>query len=70
MTNKKVQDLMLQRFDNIERKLDKMLEEIIPSIKTDIEVAKIKSSNSAKITTGIGGAITLLVSVAAAHWFK
>jgi hypothetical protein len=59
-----------ERFDRLERKIDKLLEEIVPSIRTEIAVMNEKSSNSAKIITGVGGAITLMVSLAAAHWMK
>lgn len=59
-----------ERFDRLESKIDKLLEEIVPTLKTDMAVMKSESKNSAKIITGIGGAITLLVSVAAAHWMK
>ena len=68
--DKEIQKLILQRFDRLEGKLDKLLEEVIPGLRTDMEVVKIKSNGSAKIIAGIGGAITLLVSVAAARWFK
>lgn len=67
-TNK--EDLMWQRFDRIESKLDKLVEEIIPTLREDMATVKAQSNSSAKIITGIGGAITLLVSVAAAHWMK
>lgn len=59
-----------ERFDRLESKIDKLLEEIVPSLKTEMAVMKEKASSSAKIITGIGGAITLVVSLAAAHWTK
>lgn len=64
------EDLILQRFDRLETKIDKLVEDIIPKIREDIVMVKTTSSTSTKIITGIGGAITLLVSVAAAHWIK
>lgn len=66
----KKDDQIFQRFDRIEAKLDKLAEDIIPNLRTDIEVVKVKSSSTAKIISGIGGAVTLLVSVAAARWMK
>lgn len=64
------EDLILQSFDRVEKKIDKLMEEIVPQLKTDMAVMKTKSSNTAAIITGIGGAITLAVSVAAAHWMR
>lgn len=64
------EDLILQRFDRLEVKIDKLVEEIIPTLREDMATMKASSSTSAKLITGIGGAITLLVSVAAAHWMK
>ena len=70
MGKKTVQDLVLQKLDNLENKIDMLVATIIPGIKTDLEIAKVKASNSVKITTAIGGAITLAISLIAAHWMK
>lgn len=60
----------MARFDRLEAKIDKLMEEIVPAFREKIATIEEKSSSSARIITGIGGAITLLLSVAAAHYVK
>lgn len=65
---KKVQELILSKLESIEKEVKEVRYKDIPKLQTDIAVVKEKSSNSAKIITAIGGAITLAVSTAIAFF--
>lgn len=63
---KKVQELILSKLESIEKEVKEVRQIDIPKLKVDMAIVKEKSSNSAKIIAGIGGAITLAVSTAIA----
>lgn len=71
---KKVQELILSKLDSIEREVKEgriEMKEVrqvdIPKLKVEMAIVKEKSSNSAKIITAIGGAITIAVSSVIAY---
>lgn len=66
---KKIQEIILSKLNSIEEEIKQVRYTDIPNIKTDIAIVKVKTNNYAKIITGIGGAITLLVSTAIV-WFR
>lgn len=66
---KKVQELILSKLESIEKEVKEVRQTDIPKLKLDMAVMKEKSSNSAKIITAVGGAITLAVSTAIA-WLR
>lgn len=63
-------DQIFQRFDKLEAKVDKLIEDMVPQMREDMATLKEKNSNAAKIITAVGGAITLVVSMAMAHYVK
>lgn len=63
---KKVEDLILKRLDNIDRKLDDVLIKEIPQLKLDSAVQIERTSRTAKVITLAGGAIAVLTSLAIA----
>lgn len=65
---KKIEEMILSKLDLIESKLDRVRTEDIPKLKTEMEVIKVKTSNSAKIISGIGGLIAVAVSTAVAFF--
>lgn len=67
---KKIEDIILEELRQIQADVKQIRQTDIPAINTTIAIVKVNSSNTAKIITGIGGAITLVVSMAAAHWMK
>lgn len=76
MPKKNVQDLILERVDDLGRKMDKLTSETIPAMETAItvgqETAKLKAKMAAKIYGTVWGGVTLLVSLAslAIAYFK
>lgn len=65
-TSKRLQELILSKLDSIEKEVKQVRTIDIPNLKTEVAVVKEKSTNTAKIITGVGGAITLAVSSAVA----
>ena len=74
MGKKTVQDIILQRFDRLEAKVDNLAEEKIPSLLVEMatiatkvkEETKTESKLEArtlKIWGGIGGAVTIVISM-------
>jgi len=83
MAKKTVQDIILQRFDRLEAKVDSIATDKIPSLITEMAVIAVRikeeakadnkiESTKLKIWGGIGGGITILVSLAslAIAYFK
>lgn len=62
----KFEDLLLQRLESIESKLDEIRTSSIPKLEKNYAVLKSETSHSAKIITGIGGLIAIAVSTAVA----
>ncbi len=74
MAKKTVQDIILQRFDRLEAKVDSLATEKIPSLFTEMAILAVKVKEEAKaeakveatrmkIWGGIGGGITIVVSL-------
>ncbi len=68
-SQKNFEKVLMTRLDSIEQKLDSIRTEAIPELRTKYAVLKESTSQTAKIITGVGGAITLAISAAIA-WFK
>lgn len=69
----KIEGLILSKLDNIEAQLDEVRTKTIPELQTKFAVehalAKERFSREAKIITGVGSILTLVISSAIA-WFK
>jgi hypothetical protein len=67
MAKKTVQDIILDRFDKLEKKIDDITTVAIPKIMTDMAVTNQEMKSEAKLTSRthgmIWGGITLLVSL-------
>lgn len=63
---KKIDELILSKLENIEREVKEVRQSDIPKLKLDMAVMKEKTSNSAKIISGIGGLVAVAVSTAIA----
>jgi len=70
MARQEIQKLILAEIQEIKQDLKEVRQNDIPNINTKIAVVQTESKTAAKIITGIGGAITLAVSVAAAWLTK
>lgn len=76
MAKRTVQDLILERVNELGGKMDKLTTETIPSIVTAIAIAEAKAKSQAKVTAQIHGSIwggmTLIISLAglAVAYFK
>jgi enterochelin esterase-like enzyme len=57
-----------QRFDRLEAKIDKLMDDMIPTLREEMATMKAKSSNTATIITAIGGLVTLVASMAVAKF--
>jgi len=68
--NKKFEEILMAEIQEIKKDIKEVRQTDIPNLQISMAVEKVKNSNTAKIITGIGGAITLLVSVAAAYLTK
>jgi len=70
----KVESLILQRLDTMEKKfdskLDLILESAIPNLKTEVALIKDRSGRFAIIISAVGGALALLTSAGVAMWLK
>lgn len=70
----KIESLILQRLDTMEKKfddkLDLILETAIPNLKTEVALIKDRSGRFAIIITTVGGALALLTSAGIAMWLK
>lgn len=60
MSKKTVQDLILEEIKDINSKLDKVLEEEIPGIKTRVKVVEIRSGIWGGLTGVLGGVLTAI----------
>jgi len=67
---KKEKDLIQARLEEIHRDLKELREKDIPNLKIDMAVMKEKTSSTAKMIAGVGGALTLMVSTAVAWLTK
>lgn len=67
MAKKTVQDVILDRFDKLEKKIDEITTVAIPKIMTDLAVTNQEVKSEAKLTARthgmVWGGITLLVSL-------
>ena len=63
---KKERDLILDRLEEMHKDLKDLREKDLPKLQVDIAVMKERTSHSAKVIAGIGGAVTLAVSTAVA----
>lgn len=72
--NDKIENLILQRLDSMEKKfdgkLDLILETAIPNLKTEVALIKDRSGRFAIIVSAVGGALALLTSAGVAMWLK
>ena len=70
----KIESLILQRLDTMEKKfddkLDLILETAIPNLKTEVALIKDRSGRFAIIISAVGGALALLTSAGVAMWLK
>lgn len=69
MKRKSKTDWLAEKLDEIHKDIKEVREKDIPNLKVDLAVVKERSSNHAKIVSGIGGIIAVAVSTAIA-WFK
>lgn len=76
MAKQTVQGLMLQKLDSLEKKVDKLATEIVPTIMTQVavnsQITKDEAKSQSRIHSMIWGVITLTVSLAgiAVAYFK
>ncbi len=74
MAKRTVQDIILERFDRLEAKVDSLATEKIPSLFTEMAILAVKvkeearadgkvEAQSLKIWGGIGGGVTILISL-------
>lgn len=70
----KIESLILQRLDTMEKKfddkLDLILETAIPNLKTEVALIKDRSGRFAIVVSAVGGALALLTSAGIAMWVK
>lgn len=66
MRKDKVQDLILSEMQEIKKDVKEIRQIDIPNLRVEQAIEKEKSNRSAKIITGVGGAIAVLVSSAIA----
>lgn len=59
---------IIERFDRLESKMDKVLEEKLPTLETKVALIEERTSRAAKATAAVGGVITLAVSTAVAYF--
>lgn len=59
---------IIERFDRLESKMDKVLEEKIPGLETKVALIEEKTGRAAKITSAVGGIITLVTASAIAYF--
>lgn len=57
--DQKIEKLLVDRFDRLESKVDKILEEKIPSIEKDIAVAKQQAGLISTAITLVGGGLAV-----------
>ncbi len=65
-----LEKLLIERFDRLEDKVDSLRTKEIPNLRTEIALIKERTGRAAKITTIVGGAVTLAVSTAIAYFRK
>lgn len=63
---KGLERLIMQKLEKMEGKIDNLLENVVPAIKTELAVTKDRSSRMALIITGIGGILAVAVNAAIA----
>lgn len=59
---------LLERFDRLESKVDKVLENRLPELETRMAVIDERIGKHAKIITGVGGIVTIALSSAIAYF--
>lgn len=69
MKPKKFEEILLSDLQEIKKDLKEVRQTDIPNLKVDMAVVKKEASATAKIITGVGGAITIAVTTLIA-WLK
>ena len=71
MAKSNIEKMLVDRFDRLEGKVDKLVEDVVPTIRTEIAVVKTESKSTAKTTSIIvGGRVAVVTSVAVAWMSK
>lgn len=60
MAKKTVQDMILEEIKDINSKLDKVLEDEIPAMKTRVKVVEVKSGVWGALSGVLGGALAVI----------